>query len=210
MPLPENRHLRQFLLFVFALIVPCFALWTVAADFLAMPVVGLADMILQAWFPAVVEGLRFQGSDVVLLTRFGDVDGKPVAAELAEYQLAYLVNPAILSYSLPFYATLHFATQKDSYLGSFVTGVFLLYPLILFGLLCLCMKDLMINLGSLFMEQPGVWLPPGNAIALLYQLSVLIVPTLAPICVWAWQNRETELFCSLLNLEASTDDAHSS
>ena len=210
MLLPENPHLRQFLLFVFALIVPCFALWTVAADALAMPVVGLADMILQAWFPTVVEGLRFQDSDVVLLTRFGEVDGRPVAAELAEYQLAYRINPAILSYSLPFYATLHFATHKDSYLGSFVTGVLLLYPLILFGLLCLCMKDLMINLGSLFMEQPGVWLPPGSVIALLYQLSVLIVPTLAPIGVWAWQSRETELFSSLLNLEVPTDDTRSS
>ena len=201
MPLRENQHLRQFLLFVFALIVPCFAIWTVAADAIAMPVVGLADMIMGAWFPDVVDVLRFHNSDVVLLTQFGDLNGRPVPPEQAEYQLAFKINPAIVSYSLPFYATLHFATAKDDYLGSFIAGVLCLYPLILLGLLTLCMKDLMLHLGPLFMEQPGVFIPHGNVIALAYQLNVLIVPTVAPIAVWAWQSRETPLFTSILNLE---------
>ena len=201
MPLRENQHLRQFLLFVFALIVPCFAIWTVAADAIAMPVVGLANMIMGAWFPDVVDVLRFHNSDVVLLTQFGDLNGRPVPPEQAEYQLAFKINPAIVSYSLPFYATLHFATAKDDYLGSFIAGVLCLYPLILLGLLTLCMKDLMLHLGPLFMEQPGVFIPHGNVIALAYQLNVLIVPTVAPIAVWAWQSRDTPLFTSILNLE---------
>jgi len=201
--LPENQHLRQFLLFVFALIIPCFALWTVAADAIAMPVVGLANIILGAWFPDVVDVLRFHSSDVVLLTQFGELDGKPVPPEQAEYQLGFSVNPAILSYSLPFYATLHFATPKEDYLESFFWGVLLLYPLILLGLISLCLKDLMLQLGPLFMEQPGVFIPHGNIIALAYQLNVLIVPTVAPIAVWAWQSRDTPLFTSVLNLEVA-------
>lgn len=207
MPLPENRHLRQFLLFVFALIVPSFALWTVAADALAMPVVGLADMILEAWFPAIVDKLVFQGSDVYLMTQFGEIDGRPVPQDQSEFQLAFLINPAILSYSIPFYATLHFATQKEQYLMGFVSGLLMLFPLILLGLVCLCLKQLMMNLGVLFMEQDGVWIPHGNVIALLYQLNVLIVPTVAPIAIWAWQNQDAELFSSLLNKEAAPDSA---
>jgi hypothetical protein len=199
MPRPDNPHLRQFLLFVFALIVPCFALWTVAADAIAMPVVGLADMILKAWFPTIVEGLVFQGGDVYLMTLLGDVDGRPVPVEQSEFQLAYLVNPGIVSYSLPFYTTLHFATRKQDYLSSFVTGMLLLYPLILLGLVTLCMKDMMFHLGPLFMEQPGVWLPHGSVIAIAYQLNVLIVPTVAPIAVWAWQNRDSDLFLSVVH-----------
>lgn len=206
MPRPENPHLRQFLLFVFALIVPCFALWTVAADALAMPVVGLADMILEAWFPDVVDALVFHQSDVVLFTQFGDLDGRPVPPSQSEFQLAYSVNPAILSYSLPFYATLYFATARENYLYGFLVGVMTLYPLILLGLLTLCMKDLMLHLGSLFMEQPGVWLPHGNVIALAYQLNVLIVPTVAPIAVWAWQSRETPLFTSVLGLSDPAEE----
>ena len=206
MPLPENRHLRQFLLFVFALIVPCFALWTVAADAIAMPVVGLADMILGAWFPNVVDVLMFHKSDVVLLTQFGDMDGRPVPPEQAEFQLGFTINPAVLSYSLPFYATLHFATPKEDYLSSFLAGLLVLYPLILVGLITLCMKDMMVYLGPLFMEQPGVLLPHGSVIALAYQLNVLIVPTVAPIAVWAWQSRDTVLFTTLLNLEVATQE----
>lgn len=200
MPLPENRALRQFLLFVFALILPCFALWTVAADALAMPVVGLADMILSAWFPDVVEALVVRPPDVVLFTQFGDLDGRAVPPAQSEFQLAFAVNPEILSYSLPFYATLYFATPRDDYLWDFLVGVMLLYPLILLGLVTLCMKDLMLHLGPLFMEQPGVFVPHGNVIAIVYQLSVLIVPTVAPIALWAWQSRATELFTSVLNL----------
>ena len=51
MPQPPDNNLRQFLLFAFALIIPCFALWTVAMGYIAMPAVGLADMILRPWFP---------------------------------------------------------------------------------------------------------------------------------------------------------------
>ncbi|AQA18052.1 hypothetical protein BST95_07155 [Halioglobus japonicus] len=197
-PLPENRHLRQFLLFVFALIIPCFALWTVAADMVAMPVVGLSNIILGNWFPYAVDSIIFQNSDVYLLTQFGEAGGRPVPAEQSEYQFGFQINPAILSYSLPFYATLHFATQKDEYLTSFLAGVLILYPFILFGLVSLCMKDLMVNLGALFMEHPGVFIPNGNVIGLLYQLNVLIVPTVAPIAVWAWQSQNTDLFTSIL------------
>jgi len=205
--LPENQHLRQFLLFVFVLIVPCFALWSLAADALAMPVVGLADMILGAWYPDVVDRLASLQSDVYLLTRFGDSDGRPVPMAQSEFQLAYRVNPALLSYSLPFYATLHLSTQKDEYLISFVSGVLLLYPLILLGLVTLCLKDMMVHLGPLFMEQSDVFIPPGNLIALAYQLNVLIVPTLAPIVVWAWQSRETDLFRSILNPDAAGEES---
>ncbi|MEP4149408.1 MAG: exosortase H-associated membrane protein [Halioglobus sp.] len=207
MPLPPDNNLRQFLLFAFALIIPCFALWTVAMGYIAMPAVGLADMILAGWFPEVVDGVNFQGGKAVLMTHFGELNGAPVPPGQSEYQLAFLINPGILSYSLPFYATLHFATAKDEYLVSFMTGIFILYPLVLVGLLSLCLKELMINLGSLFMEQSGV--PNGTFIALFYQLNVLIVPTVAPIALWAWQSRDTALLRGIVNLGPASREAES-
>ena len=201
MPLPRDNNLRQFLLFAFALIIPCFALWTVAAGPLAMPAVGLANMLLQAWFPEVVDGLYFQGGDAALLTRFGELNNAPVPPEQSEYQLGFRITPAILSYSIPFYATLHFATQKKAYLGSFLSGVVVLYVLILVGLVSLCLKELMVNLGTLFLDQQGVWVPHPTFIALFYQLNVLIMPTVAPIVLWVWQSRDTALLRGILNLE---------
>lgn len=196
----KNSHFRQFLLFVFALIIPCFALWTVFTSAIAMPVVGLVDMILGGWFPSMVEGLFMEGADTVLATEFGELNGRMVPPEQSEYQLAFLINPAIVSYSLPFYATLHFATNKRAYLSSFISGVLILYPFILIGLLSLCLKELMVNLGMVFFEQPGIWVPNGTVIALLYQLNVLIIPTVAPILLWAWQSRETPLMQGLLGM----------
>jgi len=203
---PPDHALRQFLLFAFALILPCFALWTLAAGPLAMPVVGLANMILKAWFPGVVDGLVFHGADTVLLTRFGELNGMAVPPEQSEYQLAFAINPGILSYSFPFYATLHFATQKKEYLTGFITGVLILYPLFLLGLVSLCMKELMVNLGKLFFDQPGVFIPNGNVIALFYQLNVLIVPTIAPISLWIWQNRQTPLLRGIFGTVAPEEE----
>ena len=199
MPLQRDNNFRQFLLFAFALIVPCFALWTLAAGPIAMPAVGLADMILRAWFPAVVDGLIIQGGDVALMTTFGELNGRPVPPEQSEYQLGFAINPGILSYSLPFYATLHFATHKEDYLQSFVGGVLVLYPLILLGLLSVCLKELMVNLGDLYLGQDA-FVPNPTFLALFYQLNVLIVPTVAPILLWAWQSRDTALVRGILKL----------
>lgn len=200
MALPRDTNLRQFLLFAFALIVPCFAIWTLLAGAIAMPVVGLTDIILKTWFPTVVDGLLLQGSDTVLMTRFGELNGRAVPPEQADYQLGFMLNPSILSYSLPFYATLHFATRRQGYISSFVAGILVLYPLILVGMVCLSLKQLMVNLGGLFFQQPDTFIPSGNVIALLYQLNVLLVPTVAPILLWAWQSRDTELVRGVLNL----------
>lgn len=196
----ERRHLKQFLLFAFVLIVPCFALWTLVMGPVAMPVVGLADMLLTAWFPDVVERLSMDGSDALLVTRFGESNGVAVPLEQAEYQLAFKLSPGVLSYSIPFYAALHFATQKEEYLQGFITGLLLLYPCFLMGMISLCLKELMVQLGVPFLEQPDVFVPNGNLIALFYQLNVLIVPTVAPALVWAWQSRDTELLRGVLKL----------
>ncbi|MFN3164697.1 MAG: exosortase H-associated membrane protein [Pseudohongiellaceae bacterium] len=143
MPLPRDHQLRQFLLFAFALILPCFALWTLAAGAIAMPAVGLADMLLQAWFPQTVDALVYRGSDVVLMTQYGELGGSPVPPEQSEYQLAFAINPGILSYSLPFYAPV-LATPGQRSLAGLPMALLLLSALILLGLISLCLKELMV------------------------------------------------------------------
>ena len=194
----EQHHLRQFLLFVFALLIPCFGLWTLVSSPLALPAIGFVNMILSSWFPDVVAAFYAQGPEGLLLTEFGELNGKPVAPGLSEYQLGFTVDTRILSYSIPFYSALHFATQKKDYLGGYFLGLLILYLLLVFGLLCLCMKELMIILGPLFLQQEDVLVPHANVIGLLYQLNVLILPTLAPTAIWAWQSRESPLLVTIL------------
>ena len=64
----------------------------------------------------------------------------------------------------------------------------------------------MINFGSTFLRQPGVLMPSADMIALAYQFNVLLIPTLAPIMVWAWQNRQTPLLRGVLGSIAAPAD----
>lgn len=195
----EAADLRQFLLFLFALLLPCFALWHVAAAALALPAIGFVNTLLAQWFPAVVDVLYADGDSALLMTVFGESGGRPVPASQSEYQLGFAVNTRLVSYALPLYTALHFATPRRDYFNAWVLGLLGLYPIIALGLLCLCLKELMAGLGASFLAQPDAWVPPANAIALAYQVSVLLAPTLAPIGIWLWQNRGTPLLGSLLD-----------
>lgn len=200
MPLPEKNHFRQFLLFVFLLLIPCFAVWGFLSASLVSPVIGLVHLLLKSWFPDIVNVVYQQGVDAVLLTRYDEVNGQLVPTAVVDAGLGFKFNTRILTYSIPFYATLHFATERKHYFADFLWGLLALYPLILLGLVCLCLKDLMVTLGPVFLDQPGVFVPGPDFIAIFYQFSVLIVPTLAPVLLWAWQSRDTPLLRGILRV----------
>ena len=189
----EQHHMRQFLLFVFTLLIPFFALWTIASAPIALPAIGIVGMLLTNWFPDVVNALYASGPEAILMTEFGENAGQLIPLSQAEYRLGFEINTRILSYSLPFYTALHFATEKKTYLADYLWGVLILYALFIFGLMCLCLKTLMINVGAPFFNQPGVFVPNAEVIAITYQVSTLIVPTLAPAVLWMWQSKDSKL-----------------
>ena len=195
--------MRQFLLYVFVLMVPCFVVWTAVGGSLATPAIGLVSQCLSNWFPTVVDALYLDGTNALLMTRFGENNGEAVPLAGADYQLGFRINPMIVTVSVPFYTVLHFATPRTTYLGSYLYGLTILYLLMIFGLLCLCLKELMVNLGGTFFEQPDVFVPNANIIGILYQFNVLIVPTLAPAIIWIWQGRNTPLLRSSLGVIAN-------
>ena len=201
----DDRPMRQFLLYVFLLLLPCFVLWSVASEPLARPAVGFVNTVLTTWLPEIVNALYIDGKQVLLMTEFGEQGGRPTAISNAEYRFGFEVNTRILSYSLPFYTALHFATPRKDFFNSYVWGLLVLYPLMAMGLLCLCLKQLMVSLGPLFLQHPNVWTPDPNLIALSYQMSVLIVPTLAPAAIWLWQSRETPILKDILQHAVSNN-----
>jgi hypothetical protein len=205
--MPEEHPLRKFLLRVFVLLLPCFALWSFASDWLAMPAIGFSNMILTDWLPDIVRGVLTRGPDAVVVTQFGQLNDQLVSAYEAGDALAFVLNTRILSYSIPFYAALHFALAGDKLWSRFFQGCLALYALLVFGLVSLALKELMVNLGTVFVEHPAAAIPHPNVIAVLYQLNVLIIPTLAPILIWAWQNREADLFRALPQFPLPKDEA---
>lgn len=201
----EGRHFRQFLLYVFVLLVPCFVLWSVGSSSLQIPAIGLVHITLVQWFPDIVQGLFAEGANALLMTEFGEQGGQPVPLGEASHRLGFRLNPRILTYSMPFYTALHFATPRENYLANYLWGLLVLYALATFGLLWLCLKELMVNLGGLFMEQPGIFVPGANLTGLIYQFNVLVMPTLAPAVLWLWQSKDSPLLVEMLTPRPTRD-----
>ena len=189
----KPASLWRFILLTIALLIPGFVLWMAINPWLSQPLVLLGDLLLQAWMPELVTGLQFQNPTALLLTPFGEVDGRIVDATQAGARLAFQVDIRVLSYSLPFYAALHFASPGKPGLEQFSLGFLILYPLVFFGFVSLCLKQLMTGLGDTFTSQEIPLLPGPDLVALLYQLNTILIPALAPILVWAWQSRNSEL-----------------
>ena len=77
----------------------------------------------------------------------------------------------------------------------FCIGLAWLWLIMTFGLASIIGKDLLLMVGAPFLNASGV--PPADLIALAYQFNVLLMPTLAPVCLWFWQLRGSPLWETL-------------
>ena len=63
-------------------------------------------------------------------------------------------------------------------------GLFWLSLIIAFDLASIRGEDLLLMSGIAFLDAPDA--PPADLIVLMYQFNVLLMPTLAPVCLWFW------------------------
>ena len=194
----EKNLLRQFVLLTFAFLIPAFVVWTFLSSYLAIPAIGLGKLILTGWLGDIVQTVVTEGPKALVMTRFGEIGGRIVPAGDEAGQLGFYVDTRILSYSIPFYTALHFATPRDNHLASYSWGIPVLYLFIVFGIVCVSLKELMVTLGTTALEQASGPVPGPDVIAILYQLNTLIIPTIAPILLWGWQSRDTPLMQGLV------------
>ncbi len=199
--------IRRFIGLVLVLLLPSFVLWMAISPWLAGPAVWLSNALLTAWMPDVVAAVQLNGAQALVMTNYGELDGRIVSATLAGYQMGFPSDVRLLSYSIPFYAALHFATPQTDSLARFGWGLWFLYPLVVLGLIAVSLKNLMLGLGGVFFSQEALWLPNAHLIGIFYQLSILIIPPVAPILVWTWQSRENPLLQQFSMLKKEADSA---
>ena len=187
---------RQFVLTV-TLMPITFGIWYAAGTLFAAPAVWLCDFLLSSVYPNIVEAAGLQGVEVLVRTQFGEDGGVIMAAADAGNQIALEINTRLVSYSIAFYAALLMASNLKDAIYKFCTGLFWLWLIMAFGLASILGKDLLLMVGEPFLNAPGV--PPADLIALTYQFNVLLMPTLAPVCLWFWQLRGSPLWEALAN-----------
>ena len=192
----KEPTLRKFFGLVLVLIPACFVVWHALGSVLAAPVVWMAGEILIWWLPGMVSEVTLDGTSMLLASTLGELNGKFLPIEDAGSQLAFRMDTRILTYSIPFYAALHFATPMEGPIERFARGLLILWLLVVVGLVCTALKDLMLTLGPTFFELGAV--PPSAAVALCYQFCVLMVPPVAPVLLWAFEARTTGIFPQLL------------
>ncbi len=187
---------RQFVLTLILMPIT-FGIWYAAGPLFAAPAVWLCDFLLSSAYPNIVEAVGLRGVEVLARTQFGEDGGVIMAAADAGNQIALEINTRLVSYSIAFYAALLMASNLKDATYKFCIGLFWLWLIMAFGLASILGKDLLLMVGATFLNVPGV--PPADLIALTYQFNVLLMPTLAPVCLWFWQLRGSPLWEALAN-----------
>jgi hypothetical protein len=192
---------------VLLLLVPAFAAWYLLSSVLTAPAVWLVSEILPAWLPELVASVYLEGATMTVLSSLGEANGSILPAEQAGGALGFRIDSRVLSYSMPFFAALHFATPLPGRWERFARGLFVLWLQLVPGLITTALKDLMLTLGEVFLAAPGT--PPADVVALAYQFNTLMVPPLAPILLWGWEARRSSaiqaLFPALFPATRSAD-----
>ena len=185
---------RQFVLTLILMPI-AFGIWYAAGALFSAPAVWLCDMLIQAAYPPLIESVWLQDMKMGALTQFGLLGGEVVAASAAGNQIELEINTRLVSYSIAFYAALLMASSLQDGFYKFCLGLFCLWVVMAFGLASIAAKDLLVMVGAPFLSAPGV--PPAELLALTYQFNVLLMPTLAPVCLWVWQLRGSPLWEAL-------------
>ena len=196
----NNHSLRKFFGLVLLLLPVTFVAWQVLGSVIAAPVVWLAGLILQWWLPELVSSITLDNTTMLIASVLGELDGKFLPGAEAGNQLAFQVDTRGLTYSIPFYAALHFATPMESSVERFARGLIILWLLVVVGLVSVAIKTMMLGLGSTFFALGAV--PSPDVIALAFQFNSLMVPPIAPLLIWAYESRDVGLFPNLLGAQA--------
>ena len=172
-----------------------FVAWYALGSLLAAPAVWLSSLLLENWFPELIASVTLQDTRMMVMATLGEVDGRFLPAIEAGYQLGLPVDTRVLTYCIPFYAALHFATPMPGSWERFARALLVLWLLVILGLVSTTLKNFMLTFGERLVDLPQA--PPADVIALVYQFSTLIVPPLAPILLWGFAVRDTPVMRSL-------------
>lgn len=188
---PEKRenHVKD-LFILAALYLPLgFFLWFYFGSVVIRPTALMTDLVMSNLFPSLIDGVVQMGYHL-------DIETNVPLEQLVQGRvglLTFTVNPMIYAYGVPLFFGLVLATPMLTAVQRTVQlliGYAVLTSVQVWGVMWESLKDLLFKFGPLAaqaVEDTGL---PSEFIALMYQLSYLILPALAPVVLWVLLNRE--------------------
>ena len=183
-------QVNQFIISLFLWLIVTFTIWFYVNHWLVMPAFWLADPILSYLVPETFSTLELDGNAGMVYTNVGEVNGGLIPAQIAGHQLAFEFNTLIITYSVPFLMALLLAGMGGNIIKKLFLGLLIIYPFILVGIIFLSLKQLLVGLGGYFMQVELISVLMSNGIALGYQLSTIIIPTLLPAIIFLWMTKD--------------------
>lgn len=177
---PEG--LAAFVLRTFLWLPVCFAAWYALAAYHAAVVGRIARAFIDAFQAGLVTALEQSGLDLVFVTR---IQVHPGPAETA--LLLPEVNPLLYTFGVALFAALMLASRAKPW--KLLAGLAALIPFQAWGIALDFLVQVGVKLGPEVAAQAGVSGWQREAIALGYQIGVLIFPTLIPVALWAAFNQ---------------------
>lgn len=181
-----------------------FALWFAAGGMLAAPAAWVAEQVLLTWLTPAIQSVGLQGTNLVVETNWGILNDQVTTIARAGNQILLEVDTRLTTYGIALYAALLGASNDSDGFSKFTVGLLVLWAFAAFGFIAMVLQDLASTAGTAFTA--NALAPPASLIALCYQFSVLLLPTLVPIIVWAIQLRGSPLWESLSAAVAGAPD----
>lgn len=194
-PAPEPLRLGELLILASMWMLFGFMIWYYLAAFHGVPVRLLAERLLSFtlgddFYNIIANPDRRYLLQVQTRIDYDFPDG-------SRAPLGFIVNPLIFGYGLPLLFGLVMATHRRLLHKAVVllAGYAVVAAVQVWGVYWESLKVLLFDFGGAAGERvldAGI---PGEAVALCYQLGVLILPPLAPVIVWVLGNwREVERY----------------
>jgi hypothetical protein len=170
--------LGRFLLRTFAWLPLCFAAWYFGAAAVSAASGSAAGLIIRTVAPRVLDSVERTGPMLEFVT-YVEVQPEPgrKAVLVAE------VNALVYTYGLALFAALMLAARAAAW--KVLAGAVMLLPFQAWGIAFDVLTQVGIKQGPAIAQQAGISGARAEFIALAYQLGVLVLPTLAPVLLWA-------------------------
>lgn len=161
-------------------------IWMQVSAWTSYPVASLTHIVLGNAAPEWVRSVRKTPGLIEIDTRIAvDVPGAATGQGRAE--LVAEADPAHYGYGLPLYLALLIASRSKKILRKALAGYLILLLPQTFSLCFDILKQFMAAGGSPAALGIAQWQMEG--IALGYQFGTLLLPTLAPVVLWLWFER---------------------
>jgi hypothetical protein len=162
-----------------------FAIWYFAGPLLTWPVRLLCEAVSGVAFADMIRAVEQHRAVLTFVTslRPGSVQGPGAGAITVD------VNVLLYSYGMPMFAALTLAAREPGWWRALVAGIAVLLPVVAFGVMADCLKNVTFSAGPLVASQTGFSLAQRQVIAFAYQFGALILPTVAPAAVWVLTHR---------------------